>query len=362
VRKPPDDQDRKPRKTRGRGRANGEGSIFPYKNGYAGYVWVTTPTGDRRRKWAYGKTREETHEKWLKLHEAAGKGPVATKYPTLAEYLQHWLTDVVQPDLAPLTAATYETLVRLYIVPTLGRKRLEKLSVADIRAWLNNCRETCQCCAQGKDVRRREGKRKCCAVGRCCQQLASERTCRDAWTILRAALGNAVRDELLPRNVASLLRVPKPRRRRVKPWTVEEARKFLEAARTWHDPMYAVYILVLSLGLRRGEALGVRWEDVDLDAGDIRIGWQLQRVSGRLLHRETKTDASDAVLPLVSICTTALRERQKEQDTAREKAGGERARLHHPYRAPGRAAQLQPKLCQSLCAGQCETGSRPRHP
>ena len=310
----------KPRKSRGRGRANGEGSIFPYRNGYAAYVWVTTPAGKRQRKWAYGKTRDETHAKYLKLHEAASKGPVATSSPTLATYFDRWLTDVVRPDLTPATAANYSAYVRLYILPGLGKKRLDKLTVADVRTWLNTLRETCQCCAQGKDTRRPENKRKCCAIGQCCDQRASDRTCRDAWTTLRAALGSAVREEIIPRNVASLLRVSKPRRRRVKPWTVEEARRFLESARSRRDPMYAAYVLILALGLRRGEALGVRWEDVDLDAEEIRIGWQIQRVERKLLHRETKTEASDAALPLVGICSAAFTERQKDQDAARAAA------------------------------------------
>ncbi|GAA2375944.1 hypothetical protein GCM10010404_34610 [Nonomuraea africana] len=72
-------------------RANNEGSIFPYKTGYAGYVWVTTPEGRKTRKWCYGKTREETHEKWIKLHELARKGPVVTKSPKLSDYLAFWL-------------------------------------------------------------------------------------------------------------------------------------------------------------------------------------------------------------------------------------------------------------------------------
>lgn len=230
----PTKQNRKPR---GRGRANKEGSIFPYRNGYAAYVWVTTPEGKRTRKWAYGKTREEVHDKWLKLHEAARKGPVATTSPTLADYLARWLEEVVRPELAPATAANYEMFVRLYIVPTLGSKRLDKLTATDVRAWLHKLRETCQCCAQGKDARRDERDRRCCAVGRCCGQVASERTCRDAWTTLRTALSNAVREEIIPRNVAALLRVSKPRKRRVKPWSVDEARKFLVSARERRDPM-----------------------------------------------------------------------------------------------------------------------------
>ncbi|WP_214416636.1 N-terminal phage integrase SAM-like domain-containing protein [Sphaerisporangium fuscum] len=178
-------------------RANGEGSIFPYKNGYAGYVWVTTPEGERKRKWAYGKTRDETHKKWLKLHEAAARGPVVTKSMTVGAYLDRWIHEVVAPNLAPSTAATYEVFSRLYIGPALGTKRLDKLTVRDVQTWYNKLRTTCQCCAQGKDARRPTKKQKCCAVGACCQQTASDRTVRDAWTILRAALNNAIRDELI---------------------------------------------------------------------------------------------------------------------------------------------------------------------
>jgi integrase len=155
------------------------------------------------------------------------------------------------------------------------------------------------------------------------RQLASDRTVRDAWTILRAALNNAVREELITRNVAALIRVPKPRRRKVKPWTVDEARRFLESARTRRDPLYAAYVLILAVGLRRGEVLGLRWKDVDLDNAEMSIGWQLQRIGGRLYHRETKTEASDAVLPLVDLCVTALGERQTDQDSARRAASDE---------------------------------------
>jgi integrase len=321
---PEEPQDRKPRKSkgRGRGRANGEGSIFPYRNGYAAYVWVTTPGGERKRKWAYGKNREEVHEKWLKIHSEATKGPVTTKSPKLADYLSYWLAEVVvPPNFAPLTCATYETLTRLYIVPGLGEKRLDKLTVREVRAWLNVLRGRCQCCAQGKDERRPARRRRCCAAGKCCKQFASERTIRDAWTVLRSALSNAVTEEVVAKNVAGLVRVSKPRRRKNKPWTVEEARRFLESARRGGDPMYAAYVLILALGLRKGEVLGLPWDAVNLDAGELDVSWQLQRVRRQLLHRETKTEASDASLPLPDICVAALRLRQKEQNDSKDVAG-----------------------------------------
>jgi integrase len=280
--------------SRGRQRANGEGSIFPCRNGYAAYVWVTTPDGKRRRKWAYGKTRQDIHGKWLKLHDATRRGPVPTSTPTLADYMTYWLHEVVvQPDYAPLTCATYETLTRLYVLPGLGSKRLDKLTLGDVRSWLNKLRDTCQCCAQGKDARRPEEQPRCCAKvpPSCCRRLASERTIRDAWTILCSVLTNAVTEDLIPKNVASLAHISKPRKRRVKPWTAEEARQFLESAKRDQDPLYAAYVLILVMGLRKGEVVGLPWSAVNLDPGELDIGWQLQRVRRQLLHRETKTEA-----------------------------------------------------------------------
>lgn len=74
----------------------------------------------RQRKYVYGKTREQVHSKWLTLQQRARQGPVATSVPALGSFLTYWLDEVVKPNLAPLTHATYETFVRLYITPDLG--------------------------------------------------------------------------------------------------------------------------------------------------------------------------------------------------------------------------------------------------
>jgi integrase len=296
---------------RTRTRANGEGSIFPYRNGYAAYAWVTSPSGVRKRKYVYGKTRDAVHEKWIDLLTAARRGPVATKMPNVESYLAYWLSEVVRPNLAPATAANYDMFARRYIVPDLGQRRIDKLTVRDVQMWLNQLRARCQCCVQGKDAKRDPPK--CCAAGKCCRQIAGDRTIRDAWATLRIALGNAVREELISRNVAALIRVPKARSRKPKPWSVEEARRFLESARTDRDPYYAAYTLILVLGLRRGEVLGLGWEDVDLDKAEVFITWQVQRIAGQLLRRQTKTEASEAPLPLPQVCLTALRSWQDRQ-------------------------------------------------
>ena len=302
-------------------RHNGEGSIFPYRNGFAAYVWITTPAGRRQRKYVYGKTREIVHTKWIELARQAAHGPVVAKVPTVSQYLWRWLSETVGPNLAPLTYATYESHVRHYLDPGLGSIRIDRLGVADVQRWLNRLPTQCQCCAQGKDAKRSErGKARCCAVGRCCKGVPSARTIKDVRAVLRSALTSAMREEFVVRNVAEMVTMPKQRKRKVVPWSSEEARRFLESARADRDVMYAAYVLILVLGLRKGEVLGLRWGAVDLEGRELVIDHQVQRVRRELLYRETKTDASDATLPMPEIVATALVMCRDEQDKSRAEA------------------------------------------
>lgn len=293
---------------KGSKRLNGEGSIYPYPYGFRAYVWVVTPEGRRQRKYVTATTREAVRAKMIALQRAAGNGPVATSTPTLEAFLTGWLKDVVRPNLAPTTAKNYEMFTRLYILPDLGKRRLDRLSVREVQAWVNDLRTRCQCCAQGKDAARAEPR--CCAVGQCCRQVPKDWTVRQAWTILRSALSAAQREELVTRNVAGLVRMPVPRTDRATIWSVEQVRRFLDSASADRDPLLVGYTLLLVLGLRRGEVLGLAWQDVALEEREARIAWQLQRVDGSLVRRRTKTTSSDAVLPLPDICLVALRDRQ----------------------------------------------------
>ena len=128
-------------------RHNGEGSIYPVKDGYRGYVWCSRPDGTRYRKYVKAKTYEEAQHAWLKLKDEARRGPVSSNVPKLEEFLAYWLKEIVLPNLAPKTYQTYELFVRLHIIPYLGNKRLDNLAVRDIRQWLNKLMRICQCCA-----------------------------------------------------------------------------------------------------------------------------------------------------------------------------------------------------------------------
>jgi integrase len=303
-------------------RGNGEGSIFPYRNGsFAAYAWVTKPDGKRARKYVYGKTREEVHDKWIKLQAEAKRGPVATRHRTVAAFLSYWLESIVKPNLAPLSYVSYEGYVRLYITPHLGAKRLDKLSVRDVREWLTKLGGICQCCAQGKDLRRTSGQQRCCSVGQCCEAYTSRRVIQAARDALRAALTHAVAEEEIAKNVASLVKVPKPRRRRIKPWSVAEAGKFLTDAAAREDHLFAAWVLVLCLGLRRGEVLGLTWESINFETGELYVDHQIQRAGRQILHRETKTEESDDFLPLPALCLKALRMRRAQQEGDRKAVG-----------------------------------------
>lgn len=148
--------------------------------------------------------------------------------------------------------------------------------------------------------------------------------------MLRSALSQAHVEELVTKNVAALAKLPPLRKRKGNSWTSEQARMFLESSRDGDDYLYAAYVLVLVLGLPKGDVLGLTWDHIDWagwnkkcadhgvdfceqcrDRYDIglRVDKQLQRVRGRLLHRQTKTEESDASLPLPVIhrVTRALR-------------------------------------------------------
>jgi integrase len=147
----------------------------------------------------------------------------------------------------PTTYAKYEVMVRLYLRPGLGRQRLDRLSVATVQAFLNGRLAAGDSAATVHAVR----------MG------------------LGAALTRAMREELIQRNPARLATLPPAPSGKRPPWSAEEARRFLHAAR--RDPLYPAFVLLLLYGLRRGGVLGLSWHEVNFDGGVIRVRQQLFR-------------------------------------------------------------------------------------
>jgi integrase len=136
---------------------------------------------------------------------------------------------------------------------------------------------------------------------------------------LRAGLQNAVRDELVTRNVAKLVQVPSPQYEVGRGLAPDQARKLLDAAKD--DRLSALYVVAVYLGLRRGELLGLQWKYVDLDEETLQVVQTLQRVDGRLQLLPPKTRTSRRTIPLPTPVVEALRSHKIEQGKERLAAG-----------------------------------------
>jgi integrase len=184
----------------------------------------------------------------------------------------------------------------------------------------------------------------------------------DIRATLRSALADAVADNLIGANPASAIRLPKARTRRLQTaWTAEEARRFLASARADGDPFYTAYVLLLVLGLRRGEILGLTWPMVDLDAATVQIRYALQRVDGRLVLSETRTLDSEAGLPLPPLCMAALRRQAATRHLARRLAGACWVR-HRPRHHHRRDGPVDPRNFHRAFQKRCELAEVRRVP
>ncbi|GLW45266.1 site-specific integrase [Streptomyces sp. NBRC 14336] len=301
-------------------RANGDGTVYQRKDGRweaAGYVLA--PGNARKRIRVYGTTRKEALAKLTEKIAASNCGlPVSSAQGSVAAYLTYWLENVALHHLRETTHTRYTACVHRYLIPGLGKKKLAKLTAKDVRTWLNQLRTACQCCARGIDASRDEPR--CCAVGTCCSKRLSPLTLIYIHSVLKSALEHAVREEEIPRNVARNVRTGTPRPRRFEPLTADEARQLLTAVQGHR--LHALFELALRTGLRKGELLGLRWEDLDLDAGTAAVRRTLQRTSaGGLTTLPSKTRASERRIALPTRCVQSLKLHHERQKSERETAG-----------------------------------------
>lgn len=270
-----------------RKRANGGGTIYLRKDGrYEAAMYLLTMSGQRKRIRVYGKTYMEAQGKLADLTaQAAQRLPVSDQRTKLADYLDYWLDQFVKPNRRPKTYEQYEMVVRLYLKPGLGSRSLNSLSVPLVQAFLN-------------------------------EQLKAGRSVRAVQiirTTLSAVLTRAQREELVSRNVARLVELPQWQRQEIYPWSKDEAMCFLTAAKSHR--LYPAFLLLVLYGMRRGEVLGLRWQDIDFERDELHIRQQLQRVGRELITVPVKTRAGERTLPLLPAIRTALLAYQQEQAT-----------------------------------------------
>ncbi|BBL79083.1 Tyrosine recombinase XerC [Rubrobacter xylanophilus DSM 9941] len=273
-------------------RGNGEGSISRRKNGTWRAEYTVYTAEGRKRNTLYGKTRREVAEKLAKAIADRNGGIVydAGKL-TVGEYLDRWLSDSVRDTVRQRTYERYESIVRVHIKPTLGRIKLKTLAPAHVRGLY----------------------REKLGAG------LSPRTVQYIHVTLHKALKQAVRDELIPRNASEAIKAPRPTKKEIRPLSPDQARAFLDAARG--DRFETLYVLAVHCGLREGELLGLKWEDVDLDAGTLAVRRTLSET--RTGHRfEAPKNGKGRRIKLTTGAMKALRRHRKAQLEERLRAAG----------------------------------------
>ena len=245
-----------------------------------------------RRVYRYARTRAEAAAKLASaLKSVQESNPLPPERETVATYLASWLDVSARPTVRPMTYISYEAIVRRHLVPELGRIRLSRLGPGDVQAMMNRK------LAQGLSARRVDYLR----------------------AVLRRALNDAMRFGLVSRNVAALVRPPRRPRYEVSPLGPDEVRHLLSEVRV--DRLGALYVVALTLGLRQGEILGLRWADVDLVSGRLQVRHALQRFDGEYHLVEPKSARSRRTLVLPVVATASLERHRRQPQEERARAG-----------------------------------------
>ena len=274
-------------------RGNGEGSISRRKDGlYMARYTVQTVTGPKRMT-LYGKTRREVDEKLTKARADRDGGLVFdADNMKLGEYLGRWLTDSVRDTVRPTTFERYEQIVRLHIRPVLDKVRLKNLSPAHVRGLYREKLD----------------------AG------LSPRSVQYVHVTLHKALKQAIADVLIPRNVTEAVKPPQVSREEMRPLTAEQVKVLFEAARG--DRLKALYVLAVTTGLRQGELLGLKWDDIDLEVGTLQVRRTLTTAKGGPVLSAPKVKGSRRTVRLSQTALEALRSHLERQLEEIDQAGG----------------------------------------
>lgn len=267
-----------------RRRGSGEGSIYQRPDGlWCAMIELGIVNGKRKRKYLYGATRKEVAEKLRQLFNQQQQGiNIDPERITVGEFLDRWLEQVIKPHRRPRTYSSYADTVRLHLKPRLGHHQLTKLTAIHVQGMINDMAAT-----------------------------GGARIAQYTRGVLQQALNRAVKWDLTPRNVVHATDRPRATTRTISPLTEEQAQHLLDAV-AGHR-LEALYRIALSLGLRRGEVLGLLWADVDLDKRTLRVSGTLQRVQGKLERSLPKTKAGARTFLLPDVLVELLADHRQRQ-------------------------------------------------
>ncbi|MDQ2905467.1 MAG: site-specific integrase [Chloroflexota bacterium] len=274
-------------------RGNGEGSIYQRSDGR----WTASITLEgegRRRKSFYGKTRKEVQEQLkVALREQQQGMLMTTPQQTVEQFLTQWLED----HKAALRIRSYERygeLVRLHIIPVLGYHQLQKLTPQHVQAFY---------------TKKLKGG-------------LSSTTVNGLHAMLHKALDDAVRYNLIARNVCDAVSPPRRVHYEIQPLSMEQAQQFLAIAKG--HSLEAIFVLAITSGMRRGEILALKWQDINFSQNTLQVRRIFTRQPGnRYIEAEPKTEKSRRSILLALIVVTLLKQHRARQLEAKLKAGSQ---------------------------------------
>lgn len=271
-------------------RGHGEGSIYQRKDGR----WVAEITlEDHSRKQFYGKSKKEVQEKLRQGINQQRQGMLATgPQQTVEQFLEYWLEDVHKAGIRQGTYVGYRIILDKHLIPGLGHIWLQKLTAQHVQSLYAK--------------KLKEG--------------FTAKRVRDIHMVLHGALGHAKRIKLVGSDVCDDVELPQSKQREIQPLTPEQAQVLLQKVREHH--LEALLALALTTGMRRGEILGLRWQDIDLQQGTLQVCRAVSYFGRRgFLVGEPKTEKSKRKIALPQFVVEALKRHRTIQLETRLQAG-----------------------------------------
>lgn len=274
-------------------RGNGEGSIYQRSDGR----WTASITLEgegRKRKSFYGKTRKEVQEQLkIALREQQQGMLMTTPQQTVAQFLTQWLEDH-KAAIRIRSYERYEELIRLHIIPVLGHHQLQKLTPQHVQAFYTK--------------KLKEG--------------LSSSTVNSLHAMLHKALDDAVRWNIVARNVCDAVKPPRRAYHEIQPLSMEQAQQLLVTAKG--HSLEALFVLALTTGMRRGEILALKWQDLDFSQNMLQVRRIFTRMPGnRYIEAKPKTEKSRRSILLTPAVVSLLKQHRTRQIEAKLKAGPE---------------------------------------